>query len=333
MKLVLCPYGHKNEPGVRFCTTCKLPIPPDPTSVDVDEDVDDDPDPIPVVPGPSPPKKREPPPEPPIDPTPQPEPPTPPPLPDGKYCPNGHWNPPDQERWCRECAEPLWEEDEKDHAEDPGPPWSRIAIAAGVGALVVGIVLVILAWGDDEVVPGEAADTTTTTTTTQPPVPVTLPVEAITVTVSSEQPDGENFAVNVLDGQRDTAWGHCGAGCPPDADPAADASGVGAFIQFDFDQPYTVVSFSIINGYDKVVEDGSDRWEQNSRIASMTVTADGGQTRTVSLADVRTVQQVDLDFEEPTTFIRFTVEAVNPGSRWEDVTISEVRFDVLEPEE
>lgn len=326
MKLVLCPYGHQNQPDARFCTTCKLPIPPDPTRVD-DDDIDDDPDPIPVVPGPSDEVSPAPDPEPVDEPAPPPDP-LPPP---GTICPDGHWNPPDQERWCQVCALPLYEEPEVE--DEKGPiPWGWVAIGVGVVVLIVGIVLVVglLDGGDRPVITGQAEDTTTPTT--EAPTPVTLPVESITVTASSEQPNGENLAVNVLDGQNDTAWGHCGADCPPEADASAAEDGVGAFIQFDFDAAYTVVSFTIINGYVKVVEDGSDRWLQNSRVAQMTVTGDGGQSASVSLEDVRDAQEIELSFDQPTTFVRFTVDAVYPGERWEDVTISEVRFDVLDSE-
>jgi hypothetical protein len=61
----------------------------------------------------------------------------------------------------------------------------------------------------------------------------------------------------------------------------------------------------------------------------MTVTAEGGQSQSVSLVDDRSVQEFELEFDQPTGSVRFTVDAVYPGDRWEDVTISEVRFLVL----
>jgi hypothetical protein len=323
MKLVLCPYGHQNAPDARFCVTCKLPIPPDPTRVD-DDDGGDDPEPIPVVPVPT--VVDEPEPEPVTDPDASPPADILPPT--GTVCPNGHWNPPDQERWCVVCAHPLYEEPAEEVEVAPFP-WSRVAIGGGVVVLLVGIVLVIGALIGEEEPPVITAISGETTTITTPPTPTTLSVDRITVTASSEQPDGANVAGNVLDGHNDTAWGHCGAGCPPEEDAAADEDGVGAFIEFDFDAPYVVVAFTIINGYDKVAEDGSDRWLQNSRIAQLTVTGDAGQSQSLSLDDVRTEQMLELTFAQPTTSIRFTIDAVYPGERWEDVTISEVRFDVL----
>jgi hypothetical protein len=210
---------------------------------------------------------------------------------------------------------------------EPTQQWRKLAVGVGIVALVV-VAFIGLAGALGG---GEGSSTTVTTvtsevvpTTTEPPV-IELDSSAITVVeASSEQPQGDNVATNMLDGLNDTAWGHCGYQCN-------GTTGVGEFVRFTFDHAYTVVSFDIINGYDKVVDD-EDRWEQNNRIQTMTVTADGDQSKTVSLTDTRTVQTIELEFESPTTFIQFTIDAVFEGNLFNDVSISAVEFMVVKPE-
>lgn len=328
MKLVLCPYGHKNDPGARFCETCRTPIPPDPT--EVDEEEDEDPRPVPVVRDDDAEDDEHEPdvPESDVEPeTKHVEQQTV--RPDGVICPNGHWNPPDQERWCQVCAAALYEEPEE-YLPEPVPLWRKYLVPALIliGVVIALIVIFVVLRDDGPDGTTITADPVTTATPTTPePVEVDLPASAITVSASSEQPQGENFAANVLDGMRDTAWGHCGFECN-------GGDGTGEFIRFQFDQVYDVVEFRILNGYDKIAVNGADRWEQNNRVQTMTVTADGGQSDTVTLDDERDFQTFRLQLDQPTQTIQFTIESVYPGNEFNDVTISEVVFTVLqEPED
>ena len=119
---------------------------------------------------------------------------------------------------------------------------------------------------------------------------------------------------NVLDGDPTTCWSEA-------ADNAA-----GQWLRFDFPQPTTLTRMHLINGYAKRVG-SSDRWEQNSRVADVLFQFSNGQQLSWRLNDTRDWQAVDFPAGTTVQWVRMVIRSVHSGSRWDDTSISEVRFD------
>jgi hypothetical protein len=118
---------------------------------------------------------------------------------------------------------------------------------------------------------------------------------------------------NLFDDDTDTAWVE---GVP--------GQGIGQWIVVAFDRIRLVKSIEIINGYakDHLV------FQKNSRVKDIKVEFSGrDEPEYFKLKDSETPQPVPLPDDAPLKayWIKFTVESVYPGTKWEDTAISELR--------
>jgi hypothetical protein len=107
-----------------------------------------------------------------------------------------------------------------------------------------------------------------------------------------------------------------------------DGQGIGEWIVVEFDRLRVVKEIQINNGYNK---DG-DLYRKNSRVKEMKVEFSERERRKVVLKDTGTPQPVALPKDQPLKahWIRFTIESVYPGDKWDDTAISELHI-VSEP--
>lgn len=233
-----------------------------------------------------------------------------------------------------------------DSTPTPEEP-KRVAVAALIAVVLVGLVvigaLVTRGSGGSDTGPPEATDasagagteptlapSTASATTALPPTtsatpaaaePVQLATTAITARASSilspvESRDLTYGPENLLDGDLDTAWSQ--AGSEGSQDP------IGSWVTFDLPQATDITTVSIINGYVK-----SDKaYTENARARNIVISTDDGREARATLADVRSLQSIAVDFPGATT-ITITVESVYDGDKYPDVALTEVRFSGL----
>lgn len=160
------------------------------------------------------------------------------------------------------------------------------------------------------------------------PAPESTPLAGMaSVTVPAAAPPNNDvtgervtFAgTNMLDGEDETSWRMAG-----------DASG--RTITFTFDEPVTITSIGILNGYAKISPDASGQlfdWYSGNRRLRRVEWALGDQVVTVDYGDVAQVQLIDVEPTETTT-VELRLIAVSPpgtGPTSRDYTaISEVAF-------
>jgi len=132
------------------------------------------------------------------------------------------------------------------------------------------------------------------------------------------KPDNVNIYTygpeNLFDDALDTAWVE---GVP--------GQGVGQWIVVAFDQIRLVKSIEINNGYNK----DRDIYQKNGRVKDMRVEFSGrGKPTYVVLKDTGSTQPVPLPDDMPLKayWIKFTIESVYPGSKFEDTAISELHI-------
>jgi hypothetical protein len=119
---------------------------------------------------------------------------------------------------------------------------------------------------------------------------------------------------NLFDDDTDTAWVE---GVP--------GQGIGQWIVVAFDRIRLVKSIEVINGYakDHLV------FQKNSRVKDIKIEFSGrDEPAYFKLKDSETPQLVPLPDDAPLKayWIKFTVESVYPGTKWEDTAISELRI-------
>ncbi|MGC9523250.1 MAG: NADase-type glycan-binding domain-containing protein [Anaerolineae bacterium] len=136
------------------------------------------------------------------------------------------------------------------------------------------------------------------------------------VTASSHLPAdtyGTYHPYAAIDGQKETAWVEGVAG-----------SGVGEWLQLSFPESVEVHALNVDIGYDK----SADLFAKNNRVREATLHFSGGQAVTVTFDDVRGLQPVSLTdlLGGPVTtdWVRVTLAAVTPGSRYDDTCIAEI---------
>jgi hypothetical protein len=121
-------------------------------------------------------------------------------------------------------------------------------------------------------------------------------------------------AFNAIDGDNRTAWSE-----------GADGVGVGEWLRTAFTRPRTISAIRLVNGYDKV--DGqNDRWRQNPRVRTATLSFSDGSSMRWNLRDTRDQQELVLPRSVTTSYMQFTIEAAYPGAEWDDTSISEIEF-------
>jgi hypothetical protein len=104
--------------------------------------------------------------------------------------------------------------------------------------------------------------------------------------------------------------------------------GIGQWIVVVFDQLRLVKAIEINNGYNR----DRDIYQKNSRVKEMRVELSDREKWSVILKDAGAPQPIPLpqDRARKAYWIKFTIESVYPGSKFDDTAISELHI-VSEP--
>jgi hypothetical protein len=122
---------------------------------------------------------------------------------------------------------------------------------------------------------------------------------------------------SLFDKAKDTAWVE---GVP--------GQGVGEWIVVEFDRLRLVTAIEVTNGYNK---DG-EIYQKNGRVKEFKVEFSEREKRSVTLKDTGTPQPIALPKDQPLKayWIKFTIESVYAGIKFDDTAISELHI-VSEP--
>jgi serine/threonine protein kinase len=186
-------------------------------------------------------------------------------------------------------------------------------LAVGLGALVLGGAIVLLArWN------GETGSSRATSTSTPSPTPRGSGSRSpfgIKATASSERipKDGNTYyASNLLDQNWGTAW-----------DEGVPGPGIGEWIRCDFDREVKLNRIIITPGYFKTPA----IWRQNNRVASATFYFSNAGSQRVTFPDRMIEQRLEVGGIS-TSWVRMVIEEIYPGSTdMEDTPISSLVFD------
>lgn len=153
-----------------------------------------------------------------------------------------------------------------------------------------------------------------------PPKVLTLrpvPPDQISASASSTlHPGSRGYrARNTLDGRDDTAW---------NADGDKDGSGVGVTLTWTFEQPQHVQQITVRNGYVRSSKD-AQVFEHNGRIKRVRVSSDSGSDEW-TMKDTPDAQSWRVDLGV-TARVRFEVLEVYPGSKYQDLALTDIGFD------
>lgn len=135
-------------------------------------------------------------------------------------------------------------------------------------------------------------------------------VEATASSVLAPVPPTTFVAENTLDGNLKTAWNSNGTA----------GGGPGTTLTYRFAEPVRLGRVDLANGY----QAGADEYVRNQRVKTLTVTTEGTQ-RTFNIGDSKGFQQLELDFGT-TREVTLRIDETYPGSRYNDIAISEVVF-------
>lgn len=156
----------------------------------------------------------------------------------------------------------------------------------------------------------------------QPPPPKVLtlrpvPPDLISASASSTlHPGSRGYrARNTLDGRDDTAW---------NADGDKDGSGVGVTLAWTFEQPQHVQQITVRNGYVRSSKD-AQVFEHNGRIKRVRVSTDSGSEEW-TMKDTPEAQSWRVDLGV-TARVEFEVLEVYPGSKYQDLALTDIGFD------
>jgi ribosomal protein L37E len=150
------------------------------------------------------------------------------------------------------------------------------------------------------------------------PALIAVPVSAVAVTATAEDEEVDKYGVaKTIDGKLDTAW-HSGGRT---ARPRPISTNVGVEVRFVFDRPVRLAKVNVVNGFTRTPAD----YTNNHRVKKMTVRTDATEKQW-SMADKGDPQTLDLD-GAPTTKVTFVMVETYPGTRFEDVCITEVTFE------
>jgi hypothetical protein len=103
-----------------------------------------------------------------------------------------------------------------------------------------------------------------------------------------------------------------------------DGQGIGEWIVVEFDGSRLVKEIHIKNGYMK----DPALYQKNSRVKEIKVEFSEREKRSVVLQDSGAAQSVALPKDQPlkANWVKFTIESVYPGTKWEDTAISELHI-------
>lgn len=167
-----------------------------------------------------------------------------------------------------------------------------------------------------------ATTTTTTVPVTDPPAQEILgPPIFTSVTASS-------YASPV---QADGIWHYYEPFYATDNDPTscwiegAQDDGIGEYIQFDAPAPQKVTTINIMNG----LCSNDDLYYKNGRVYECYIEFSDGSAVTVFLSGDKCgyIDVITLPHPVETTFVRFTIKVVYPGTKYKDTCISEISFE------
>lgn len=122
---------------------------------------------------------------------------------------------------------------------------------------------------------------------------------------------------SLFDKEKGTAWVE---GVP--------GQGVGEWIVVEFDRLRLVTAIEVTNGYMKEL----DIYQKNGRVKEFKVEFSEREKKSVTLKDTGTPQPIPLPKDQPLKayWIKFTIESVYPGIKFDDTAISELHI-VSEP--
>jgi len=146
-----------------------------------------------------------------------------------------------------------------------------------------------------------------------------IPRDHMIATASSVLKDWRQYTFgpsNLIDDNLWTSW-------QPQRKPTG---GVGEWFRITLNVPHTIVGFELFNGFQRVDELG-DLYRMNSRIENATVAFSDGSRLPVHLVDVSAPTVITLPAPKRCEWVTVTVESIYPGSKWNDVAVSE--FHVL----
>jgi hypothetical protein len=246
--------------------------------------------------------------------------------------------------YCQRCGEKLGAPQPQPVQYLPPPPVQESRFPARVVVTVVlalaliagGVVFALSRSGDKDPATNSAAKTQTPTSTVDPTsaAPTTQATQQSTQQQTTEQQpqrikvdrstmtakasstlapqNGRDYKVgNVLDGNADTAW---------NSDGDKVGNGVGQQLTFTFARPTHLVRLDFINGYAR----NHTLFKENGRIRLIKITTAAG-TFDGELADRETVQSLSQDFGT-TTSVSITVVSIYPGSKYQDLGLTEAGF-------
>jgi hypothetical protein len=151
--------------------------------------------------------------------------------------------------------------------------------------------------------------------------------ESVTVRGSSALPASEGKyydASRVHDYNLDTAWIE-----------GAKGDGIGEYVEYTLrvttdkhPDDAAVMGLMVFNGYRK----NRDLWQKNNRIKRLRLSVNGKSYGVVTLADSYAYQRVKIGSiklppHTQTLVLRFTIESVYPGTKYNDTALTELEFE------
>ncbi len=115
---------------------------------------------------------------------------------------------------------------------------------------------------------------------------------------------------NMVDSDLKTAW----------VEGSKNGHGEGETIIVDLNGLRTVSAIQVMNGYHK----NERLFLANSRVHIAELQFSNGEARQVSLADAPGLQTIDVG-KQHTSWVRFTIRSVYPGTKYKDTAITEFR--------
>lgn len=136
-------------------------------------------------------------------------------------------------------------------------------------------------------------------------------VETITASSYLEEPQYglSHGTANLMDGDLSTAWVE-----------SAEGQGEGEAITLKLNGTYEVSGFTIYAGYQK----NGDIYAKNSRPARITVIFSDGSSQSMELSDINGPQKITFGKPVNTSSIRFVIDSVYPGNKYQDTAVSEI---------
>jgi ribosomal protein L37E len=232
-------------------------------------------------------------------------------------CPACHEVNPDTRIRCQRCGHELRPARPVPLVLPPMPTAKRskawiLVLAAVIVVLALGAALTI--WVLNRPGPAEFGQPPSPS----PPALVLVPTAAVSVTATAEDEEIDKYgAVKTIDGRLDTAW-HSGGRT---ARPQPITTNVGVEVRFVFNRPVKLAKVNVVNGFARSPTD----FTNNHRVKKMKVRTDAGE-KEWSMADTADPQSLTVD-GAPTAKVTFIMMETYPGTRFEDVCISEVTFE------